>query len=138
MALDRIRDLDPEKMLAAIFAGLTVILTFRLNSFWLFTGLSSYSALIGYVTGYTGRKIDSKIYRYVAYTVLLTLLILPFLAIVLETQCLAYQPYEARNIFTGKVKEFVHGGCGPLDSHPWYYQVTDSSTLDFQPANGTS
>jgi predicted PurR-regulated permease PerM len=129
MNLTYLRNLNKERKLALIFGAFGFILTFRLNSLPLFIGLTVFSGLIGYLLGYTNQRIKKRIHRYPVYLLLVLLFTVPILA-VFYTQlqgCLANMPYEAKNIFTGETKTFIHGGCGARTEHPWYYRITDTN-----------
>ena len=132
MFLEHVRPFRIEVKYATGFALLALIVTFRLNSFVQFAGLTVFSACIGYVIGYTKKNVNSKYSRYGLYLIFAALFLAPILVVnhLQSIECLAYSPYEAQNIFTGETKEFVHGGCGIRTDHPWYYRITDTNTLN--------
>lgn len=130
MNLEYFNHVETKKKMALIFGALTFILTFRSNSLLLFTGLTAFSGFIGYLLGYSKQRIEKTRYRYPIYIFLSLLLLIPIL-VTIYTQyqgCLGGFPYEAKNIFTGETKTFIHGGCGPRTEHPWYYEIIDTNS----------
>jgi predicted PurR-regulated permease PerM len=125
--LEALKPLKRKEILSTIFGGIGFLLSFWLNSFLLFIGLTVFSGFIGYLLGHISETVDRRLHRYAAYFSLSLILFLAFIITygILYTGCMAIYPYTAENIFTGQEKEFIYGGCGPR-SHPWFYEMTNS------------
>jgi len=113
---------DSRVRLGLVFSAVCLLLFFRSRSLFVLFSRTAIGFGTGFAIGEVKRRKESKIGRYSLYGVIIFLsFLMIFIPLYQSAQgCLAYHPYEAVNIFTGEVKEFTYGGCGPRP-HPWYY-----------------
>lgn len=113
---------NPRFRFGLVFSLICFVVFFRSRSLFDLFGRTALGFLTGFAIGEIRRRTESKKARYGLYgAVIFLFLLIIFVPLYLSAQrCLAVHPYEAVNIFTGNVKEFTYGGCGPRP-HPWYY-----------------